>query len=966
MITSLDSSKKRKINAMSSQISFPSTRVSILSVAALPYCKNSISTIDKINSTSLLGMPVKFSTSIMHIYIVYRMVRGKPPSTKCFFIQFIFSQLFIFSIRETSVIERRAHELLLRKRNGILTTDSQFLVPNISGVFGKYFPVNRSSVSSCLAKTSKYPVGEDQDEQCMIKIIQNHSLSAETVPLLTGYDRIVTCGEPLLDILKVHAQNTNSWYLPSVDTLTYFQNNRGMSMEILEKCEWKELIIGKANDDEIKQFDKWINTKHKNDQKSFPSGGLACVVEKTKISLYDLIRIGRPENNGLELELSSTLGIIKDSEDPEMFTYPDGTQLPDDWITFPSKIVVGNGLSWSAVISFDVKESNGVFTFGVSKISPKVLKLFENLPGTIGLHAEDDVDLILDIFLILTGQLLDMTPAVGISPLSVLAGWNLSNRDLETMSMIVLGATLTEVAAHGDGLWMLPFNRIPDALKVYSLANLKFNYIAYVVLLAMLHRELFPDPDVCCVLSDCSQITYIKWFNVWIATVVAETIPYVVAEKRALSREDLIRSLRERRRSAGRRATVSSASPSRVELVIKMLGAPTVPQGGPRFLQTVRERYLYQYETLREGVGYDPYKMFCQELTPQQRMYARFGHTDIVDASVKSPAMDTGNTSLDLVSLPGLQKPIFSFNPVGVTIHKLVSLARECNRDQREAVFEWARLNIDLVPDFFQTFIDNEHFSKCYRGYYEDLRLMYTNVTSQDCKRVPGCEVSIKKRLHNTMIQEKAKLEKLEADLVTQRQIVQKLEEDIKRGDNIKRTRYIKTLPSIGATAGSSVVRERSRSASASLPRGDLRQRIARSPSADLRGKNPPEARYSRSYGQRSHRFWDNPGGSTSRRARSRSRDLRERVGSHSSYSRSDDQRSSTRDLRDRIRSDRSLSRPDGQRGLQVYAGARPGRVPELRELDHAERVVGTFPGCLPGEKRKRTDSSRITTDYDN
>lgn len=959
---------------MSSQLSTQSTRASILKIVAPPDCIYiPIFTENRVHCTSLLDFAVMFSTYYIYIGIMYELMRGKPPSYKYLSTKHVNSHLFAFSVRETREIEKRAHEVLLMRRQGAQTGDSQFLVPNISGVFGKYYAVNRSSVSSCLARTSKYPVGDDRDEQCMIKIIENHSLSAETIPLLTGYDRIIPCGEPLLDILKVHAQSTNSWHLPSVDTLSNYQNNRGMSMEILENCEWKELIIGKASDDDIRQFEKWISTNFKNDQKSFPSAGLACVVEKTKVAFYDIFRMGKPEYYGLELKLSPTLGVIKESEDPDMFTDADGKQLEDAWITFPSKVVLGNGLNWSAVISFDVKESNGVFTFGVHKISPKVIKLFESLPGVVGLHAEDDMDMLVDIILIITGQLLDITPAVGISPLSALAGWKLDNRDLETMSMIILGSAVSEVAAYGDGLWILPFHRIPDALKVYTLVNLKFNHIAYIVLLALLFRELFPDPDICCVLSDCNQETYIRWFNVWIASVVVNTVPYVVDERKAVSREELIRSLRERRKKAGKKATVSSVSPSRVEIIIKMLGAPTVSQGGPRFLQTVRERYLYQYEALKDGIKYDPYLMFAKELTAQQRMYARFGHTDILEASLQSPSINQGNSSLDLVSLPGLQKPIFRFNPVGITIKELVGLAKECNRDQREAVFEWARLNIGLISKFFQTCIDNDHFSKCYRGYYEDLRLMYTNVTSKDCKRVPGCEVSIKKRLHNTLIQEKAKLDKLEVDVVTQRKVVQQLEEDIERGDGIKRTRYIKALASTVSADPRNAERGRSRSAASPPPRGDLRQRIGRSPSIDLRDTTVPENRHSRSNDQSSR--------ISPRSSRSRSRDLRSRISSGYGYSRSNGQgyhsvsshpRTSRsrdyrdRDLRSRIRSDHSPSRSNGQRRLEVHTGAaRRGRVPELRELDHADPVVGNFPECRQGEKRKRDTYSRIHIDYD-
>ena len=100
---------------------------------------------------------------------------------------------------------------------------------------------------------------------------------------------------------------------------------------------------------------------------------------------------------------------------------------------------------------------------------------------------------------------------------------------------------------------------------------------------------------------------------------------------------------------------MSAAQSDKVNLVIDLLPHwPTLTEGGPRFLQPVRERYLSQYQLLQEAQVFEHEKMFSVTISAAHRLYGRFGHLDIgeVDSKIGTdPATDT----LSLVSHPRLE-----------------------------------------------------------------------------------------------------------------------------------------------------------------------------------------------------------------------------------------------------------------------------------------------------------------------
>ena len=57
------------------------------------------------------------------------------------------------------------------------------------------------------------------------------------------------------------------------------------------------------------------------------------------------------------------------------------------------------------------------------------------------------------------------------------------------------GTILNKCVLTRDGMWGRKWRYIPASLQVYGIGDIKFGYMAMVVLMGILLRDIFPDPD---------------------------------------------------------------------------------------------------------------------------------------------------------------------------------------------------------------------------------------------------------------------------------------------------------------------------------------------------------------------------------------------------------------------------------------------------------------------------------------
>merc|ERR1711872_752551 len=149
--------------------------------------------------------------------------------------------------------------------------------------------------------------------------------------------------------------------------------------------------------------------------------------------------------------------------------------------------------------------------------------------------------------------------------------------------------------------------------------------------------EVFLNPEVICYLANTDQHSFEAWFCEWVASGLAGSTIDTFECDRAESRQELAKAVRL---LDGDRP--SETSPLIVSVYLKLrAGFPTLSQGLARYLHPVREAALAQYQTLRMNAQ-SASRLMKTEVSPADRMYARFGHTDIRELDLNMPVHREG------------------------------------------------------------------------------------------------------------------------------------------------------------------------------------------------------------------------------------------------------------------------------------------------------------------------------------
>ena len=95
-----------------------------------------------------------------------------------------------------------------------------------------------------------------------------------------------------------------------------------------------------------------------------------------------------------------------------------------------------------------------------------------------------------------------------IGSLALVAGYAMQARNMNAVAMQVLGVVMDKLCSTADNLWGVEWSDIPDALKVYAIADLKIGHRAYCVFASIILRDYIPDPEI--------FLFYIGKFDQWL------------------------------------------------------------------------------------------------------------------------------------------------------------------------------------------------------------------------------------------------------------------------------------------------------------------------------------------------------------------------------------------------------------------------------------------------------------------
>ena len=134
----------------------------------------------------------------------------------------------------------------------------------------------------------------------------------------------------------------------------------------------------------------------------------------------------------------------------------------------------------------------------LASIQDELLDLIEELPVCVGLGVRADVSKIEEFYSIIAGRPVKMRGFVDLAVLAVIAGWKMNARGMTCMAVQVCGTILNKCVWKGDGKWGRKWRYLPASLQVYGIGEIKFGYMVMIVLMGLLLRDLFPDPDALC------------------------------------------------------------------------------------------------------------------------------------------------------------------------------------------------------------------------------------------------------------------------------------------------------------------------------------------------------------------------------------------------------------------------------------------------------------------------------------
>lgn len=565
-------------------------------------------------------------------------------------------------------------------------------------------------------------------------------------------------GVPLIDsVLNYITVTPGAFNFPTMSYLKDIQRTRGVCMDTLKSDhEVLEVTCGVDEDEIIDHGLEFFYHHYKKDQSECCTNVVAVNVESIRISVSDWEQL--PSSH---LAVDSIVVVQEADENTSARAVP-------------VRLILGGKL-WTFIIRLDVvteRDTDGklVYTINHSRIQPKLEEFMENLPTAIGFSVKQN----LDEWTLYMRRLGSPTfkffnGIVDCSSIAILAGFHSQNLSMFNCSVQILGGILLMNNFHADGLWGVPYKELPDEFKVYLIGDTRCSHHVYVILLASLLQELFPDADVACQLTSTTVAEFVSWFSNFVVGILKNLEYDWDAYKDARSRTELMCSLRVR--CFGEKqdcdsglspfGELSSYPPEQIVLVSKIIPVnPTVMFGGARYLIATRKAIIAQANQLKylEVSGVENiFKMIV--FSPDTLKWITYGQS----ISTKYPSDPTLTDGL--VIDPSRSHPVMCINPSRILNSEISQIAKCQGRPSRLLLLEWGRL---CDPGDLLTIIrraseeggdkreDRLWFPRLSR--YEDLRNLYINITG--CVPSVECAWAEKRILtYHTKAAEKARLD---------------------------------------------------------------------------------------------------------------------------------------------------------------------------------------------------------------
>ncbi len=139
------------------------------------------------------------------------------------------------------------------------------------------------------------------------------------------------------------------------------------------------------------------------------------------------------------------------------------------WIAFkqiPGKIMFGNGVSWTCLISLDLRRNKKKeYILERMSVQPELIEFLRDLPVAAGLAVRRDVRGVEEFYSLISGEDVKLERGfLDLTSLAVLAGYKFQSRNMTAMGVQVIGTLLNKNVSTGDDWWGERWQLIPDSL----------------------------------------------------------------------------------------------------------------------------------------------------------------------------------------------------------------------------------------------------------------------------------------------------------------------------------------------------------------------------------------------------------------------------------------------------------------------------------------------------------------------
>ena len=623
------------------------------------------------------------------------------------------------------------------------------------------------------------------DEECMTKFLLRTNADGIRNPQLDSFKGFLPAGAPLVDFLAATMQRCDDWKYPHREQIEFIQRNRGLTLDILEQVEVREIIAGRTSESEIAESISWLWDHYDRDQKICPTGVISMDVEEIQCTLYDVYRMsGRMKfTSGRVLSTKPGPGVEDEVEDRP--------------VNIPVKIMIGNGLDHALMISLGLDlNSRNQYLVTRLNIQESLLDFLATLPLCTGMSVKHDIRDIEFYYSILSGKELIMKGFVDLVPLSLLAGYQMKSRSMTPFSVQITGTTMNKCVSTGDSKWGRVWKDVPDALKVYALGDIRLGHIAYMVLAGVILRDFFPDPDICLqYFKEFEQWPVVEWFLRLVMMSLNGAEVHEEDFKVAMSRVELIRCIRFR---YGEGCPLMSEPPPRVEMWCSLLGEwPTITRGGCRFIIQARIWFMQQVKVFVANKFRWKDGEVVPEIKSRTGLYSGFG--------IEKEVLEVTNFEEKVPGAVGLLRPKslkmkpLIMNTENVKCNVIGKFCRKQSRNLTQILLEWARSNPNRIADFLRRMGQDRDFQRFFRHVYDPMRHIFRRIHDCEALTVVFIDQELEGKLEKTYAEEFERHQMILQEAKIREERLEFMKRRLESGDNEERSRWQEEVPAMPA-----------------------------------------------------------------------------------------------------------------------------------------------------------------------